>query len=191
MRLPKCINSIPKTNIILVISQNQTSSYFLILCALYVIDALLRVPVMLPSSNTQLLKKTAMVRHLYWLVINADAMLHRKSKHSSMSPVVKGRGPTWASGVNSNDYELICPKKNPVPVSDFINCNLADVPAHAVVTRPEIRRQVVTILQSQQVSDEFLSHLYFLTVSLTRYSVTRKSSDLRGTIFSIFVEKLL
>lgn len=190
MRLLKGINSNPKTNIILIISQNQ-SSYFLILCASYVIDALLRVPVMLPSSNTQLLKKTAMVRH-YWLVINADTMFLRKSKHSSMSPVaVKGNGPAWASGVNSNDYELICPKKTPVPVTDFVNCHLAAVPAHAVVTRPEIRSRAVTTLQSQQVSDEFFSHLYFLTVSLTRYSVTqRKSSDLRRTIFIRFVEEL-
>lgn len=71
--------------------------------------------------------------------------------------LVKGNGPTWASGVNSNDYELICPNKSPVPVTDYASCHLAVVPAHAVVTRPENRGEVVRILQDQQVGDDFLS----------------------------------
>lgn len=70
--------------------------------------------------------------------------------------LVKGNGPAWASGVSSADYELICPKKGPVPVSDYISCHLAVVPAHAVVTRPERHSEVVRILQDQQVSDFWL-----------------------------------
>lgn len=71
--------------------------------------------------------------------------------------LVTGNGPTWARGVNSNDYELICPNKSPVPVTDYASCHLAAVPAHAVVTRPENRGAVVRILQDQQVSGDFLS----------------------------------
>lgn len=69
--------------------------------------------------------------------------------------LIKGNGPEWARGVNSNDYQLICPGKDPMPLSEYMSCHLAKVPAHAVVTRPEIRDNVVRILQDQQVSDTF------------------------------------
>lgn len=56
--------------------------------------------------------------------------------------------------MKSDEYELICPNKSPVPVTDFASCHLAIVPAHAVVTRPESRGEVVRILQDQQVGPE-------------------------------------
>uniref|UniRef100_A0A3B4U175 Serotransferrin n=1 Tax=Seriola dumerili TaxID=41447 RepID=A0A3B4U175_SERDU len=71
-------------------------------------------------------------------------------KHTIVGENSDGNGPAWASGVNSADYELICPGKAPVPVSDFLSCNLAKVPAHAVVTRPESRSEVIRVLQDQQ-----------------------------------------
>lgn len=66
--------------------------------------------------------------------------------------------------MNRDDYELICPNKPPVPVTDFASCHLASVPAHAVVTRPESRDEVVRILQDQQVSRDFFHHFYLLTI---------------------------
>ncbi|KAK9539233.1 hypothetical protein VZT92_004351 [Zoarces viviparus] len=54
------------------------------------------------------------------------------------------------SEVNRDDYQLICPGKSPVAVTDYESCNLARVPAHAVVTRPESRDEVVNILSAQQ-----------------------------------------
>uniref|UniRef100_A0A3B4XGU6 Serotransferrin n=1 Tax=Seriola lalandi dorsalis TaxID=1841481 RepID=A0A3B4XGU6_SERLL len=70
-------------------------------------------------------------------------------KHTIVGENSDGNGPAWASGVNSADYQLICPGKPPVPVSDFLSCNLAKVPAHAVVTRPESRSEVIRVLQDQ------------------------------------------
>ncbi|CAG05932.1 unnamed protein product, partial [Tetraodon nigroviridis] len=58
-------------------------------------------------------------------------------KHTTVGESSDGNGPSWASQVRSTDYELICPKKDPVPVTEFASCHLASVPAHAVVTRPE------------------------------------------------------
>jgi len=71
-------------------------------------------------------------------------------KHTIVPENSDGKGPAWALGVNSADYELICPGKGPVPVTDYLSCNLAAVPAHAVVTRPETHSEVVRILQDQQ-----------------------------------------
>ncbi|MED6270557.1 hypothetical protein CHARACLAT_011590 [Characodon lateralis] len=71
-------------------------------------------------------------------------------KHSTVEENSNDNGPEWARGVNSADYQLICPGKDPVPVNEFTSCHLAVVPAHAVVTRPEIRDNVVRILQDQQ-----------------------------------------
>ncbi|XP_071376891.1 serotransferrin-1-like [Centroberyx affinis] len=62
-----------------------------------------------------------------------------------------GNGPEWAKDVKSADYELICPGSEiPVPITEYASCNLAKVPAHAVVTRPETRSEVVRILKDQQ-----------------------------------------
>ncbi|KAF3699356.1 Serotransferrin Precursor [Channa argus] len=71
-------------------------------------------------------------------------------KHTTVSENSDGAGPEWARGLSSGDYELICPGKGPVEVSAFASCNLAAVPAHAVVTRPESRQEVVRILKEQQ-----------------------------------------
>ncbi|XP_070829853.1 serotransferrin-like [Chaetodon trifascialis] len=71
-------------------------------------------------------------------------------KHTIVGENSDGNGPAWASGLSSADYELICPGKSSVPVTDYASCHLAVVPAHAVVTRPESHGEVVRILQDQQ-----------------------------------------
>uniref|UniRef100_A0A673BIN6 Serotransferrin n=1 Tax=Sphaeramia orbicularis TaxID=375764 RepID=A0A673BIN6_9TELE len=60
-------------------------------------------------------------------------------KHTIVPENSDGNGPDWARGLRSADYELICPGKGPVPITDFASCNLARVPAHAVMARPESR----------------------------------------------------
>ncbi|XP_008283972.1 transferrin-a [Stegastes partitus] len=71
-------------------------------------------------------------------------------KHTIVKENSDGVGPAWASAVSSGDYQLICPGKEPAEITDFANCHLAIVPAHAVVTRPESRADVIRILQDQQ-----------------------------------------
>ncbi|KAI4898434.1 hypothetical protein NFI96_011746, partial [Prochilodus magdalenae] len=58
-------------------------------------------------------------------------------------------GPEWAAKLKSSDFELICPAGS-FPASDFAKCNLALVPANAVVTRPETRGDVVAVLKEEQ-----------------------------------------
>ncbi|CAL9688686.1 unnamed protein product [Knipowitschia caucasica] len=72
-------------------------------------------------------------------------------KHTIVGENTDGRGPQWANNLKSEDYQLICPgKDSPVPISDYESCNLALVPAHAIVTRPEKRSEVVRVLLEQQ-----------------------------------------
>ncbi|NP_001281173.1 transferrin-a precursor [Cynoglossus semilaevis] len=52
--------------------------------------------------------------------------------------------------LNLDDYQLICPGRAPVPIDKFSECHLAKVPAHAVVTRPEKRDDVVKFLKTEQ-----------------------------------------
>ncbi|KAM9789615.1 transferrin-a [Neosynchiropus ocellatus] len=76
-------------------------------------------------------------------------------KHSTVLENSGDGRADWARNVRAEDYELICPGKGPVPITDYVSCNLASVPAHAVVTRPEIRQRVVDVLQDQQDSSAF------------------------------------
>ncbi|KAG5847739.1 hypothetical protein ANANG_G00129410 [Anguilla anguilla] len=52
--------------------------------------------------------------------------------------------------LKSADFELLCLDNTRAPVSDYVKCHLAKVPAHAVVTRPEMRDQVVAFLKDQE-----------------------------------------
>uniref|UniRef100_A0A667YCH7 Serotransferrin n=1 Tax=Myripristis murdjan TaxID=586833 RepID=A0A667YCH7_9TELE len=72
-------------------------------------------------------------------------------KHTTVPENSDGAGPDWAKNLRSTDYELICPDGPNAPITAYETCHLALVPAHAVITRPELRNEVVTILQDQQV----------------------------------------
>ncbi|KAK5889043.1 hypothetical protein CesoFtcFv8_015082 [Champsocephalus esox] len=72
-------------------------------------------------------------------------------KHTIVLENSNGTGAEWARGLNPTDYQLICPGQAAgVEISEYAKCNLAAVPAHAVVTRPETRDKVVKILDEQQ-----------------------------------------
>uniref|UniRef100_A0A672JAE5 Serotransferrin n=1 Tax=Salarias fasciatus TaxID=181472 RepID=A0A672JAE5_SALFA len=74
-------------------------------------------------------------------------------KHTIVPENSDGHGPDWARNLRPEDYELICPGKAPVPITEYESCHLARVPAHAVVTRPETRGDVLRVLQDQQVNN--------------------------------------
>lgn len=64
-----------------------------------------------------------------------------------------GKGPDWAKQLKSDEFELICPGSDKTfKFSEFAACKLATVPAHAVVTREDVRDDVVSILKEAQVS---------------------------------------
>ncbi|KAJ8410696.1 hypothetical protein AAFF_G00186530 [Aldrovandia affinis] len=73
-------------------------------------------------------------------------------KHTTVLENTDGQG-SWGSSLNSADFELLCPTgpNSVAPISDYLTCSLAKVPAHAVMTRPESRDMVVEFLTQQQV----------------------------------------
>jgi len=70
-------------------------------------------------------------------------------KHTIVEENSDGKGPDWAKGLRSSDYELICPVGR-ADITDYASCNLAGVPSHAVITRPDVRDKVVETLLKQQ-----------------------------------------
>uniref|UniRef100_A0A8C2E5S2 Serotransferrin n=1 Tax=Cyprinus carpio TaxID=7962 RepID=A0A8C2E5S2_CYPCA len=75
-------------------------------------------------------------------------------KHTIVGDYTDGKGPGWAKDLKSEDFELICPESPDTTVkhNEFGKCNLAKVPAHAVITREDARKDVVNVLKQAQVS---------------------------------------
>ncbi|OCT78885.1 hypothetical protein XELAEV_18029975mg [Xenopus laevis] len=73
------------------------------------------------------------------------------AKHTTVFENTDGKNPAgWAKDLKSEDFELLCPDGSRAPVTDYKRCNLAEVPAHAVVTLPDKREQVAKIVVNQQ-----------------------------------------
>ncbi|XP_041751869.1 serotransferrin-1-like isoform X2 [Coregonus clupeaformis] len=71
-------------------------------------------------------------------------------KHTIVPENSDGEGPTWANGLRSTDFELLCLDGTTQPITNFRDCHLAKVPAQAVITRPEKRNEVLSFLLEQQ-----------------------------------------
>nr|AFM38728.1 transferrin variant 4 [Carassius gibelio] len=80
------------------------------------------------------------------------------TKHTIVGDYTDGKGPEWAKGLKSEDYELICPELPDTTVKhiEFGRCNLAKVPAHAVITREDARKDVVKVLKEAQANSNKL-----------------------------------
>ncbi|KAM9036971.1 melanotransferrin-like [Sarcophilus harrisii] len=58
--------------------------------------------------------------------------------HSTVFENTNGHNPEdWAVHLKSEDYELLCPNGARAEVTQFAACNLAQVPAHAVMVHPD------------------------------------------------------
>ncbi|CAM4594251.1 unnamed protein product [Leuciscus chuanchicus] len=79
-------------------------------------------------------------------------------KHTIVGDYTDGKGPEWAKQLKSEEFELICPEspERTFKYSEFAACKLASVPAHAVVTREDIRDDVVSMLEAAQTSSDGL-----------------------------------
>lgn len=50
-----------------------------------------------------------------------------------------------------DDFELLCTDGRRANVMDYRQCNLAEVPTHAVVVRPEKANKISELMERQQV----------------------------------------
>ncbi|XP_026138871.1 serotransferrin-1-like [Carassius auratus] len=83
-------------------------------------------------------------------------------KHTIVGDYTDGKGPAWARGLKSEDFELICPElpDTTVKYTEFDRCNLAKVPAHAVITREDARKDVVNVLKQAQANPDVKDKLF-------------------------------
>ncbi|XP_078521872.1 serotransferrin-A-like isoform X2 [Lissotriton helveticus] len=73
------------------------------------------------------------------------------AKHTTVFENTQGRNPAaWAKSLKPSDFELLCRDGTRAAVSNYRRCNLAEVPAHAVVSLPEKRDLIARILNAQQ-----------------------------------------
>ncbi|XP_067851660.1 serotransferrin-1-like [Heptranchias perlo] len=73
-------------------------------------------------------------------------------KHTTVPENTDGNGKVdWNRNLVSSDYRLLCKNGTTAPIDQFLTCHLADVPAHAVMTRPEKRDEVLKLLKREQL----------------------------------------
>ncbi|KFW77420.1 Ovotransferrin, partial [Manacus vitellinus] len=72
-------------------------------------------------------------------------------KHSIVEENTDGKSKeSWAKDLKMDQFELLCTDGQRANVMDYRRCNLAKVPTHAVVTRPEKAKQVREMLERQE-----------------------------------------
>ncbi|XP_067898024.1 serotransferrin-B-like [Heterodontus francisci] len=73
-------------------------------------------------------------------------------KHTTVPENTDGNGQlSWNRNLNSANYYLLCKDGTTSAVSQYMNCHLATVPAHAVMTRPNMKKKVLNLLKSEQL----------------------------------------
>ncbi|KFV03293.1 Ovotransferrin, partial [Pterocles gutturalis] len=72
-------------------------------------------------------------------------------KHSIVQENTDGKnGEDWARNLKMDQFELLCTDGRRANIMDYRRCNLAKVPTHAVITRPESAKKVRELLESQE-----------------------------------------
>ncbi|XP_072113075.1 uncharacterized protein [Mobula birostris] len=73
-------------------------------------------------------------------------------RHTTVSENTDGNGTLdWNQHLSSDNYYLLCKDGSTTSVDQFLNCHLAEAPAHAVMTRPDKRDELLKLLKHEQL----------------------------------------
>lgn len=60
---------------------------------------------------------------------------------------------SWAANLDSREFQLLCSQESRAEVTQYTKCNLARVPSHAVMIRPDINHHIIFgLLDKAQVA---------------------------------------
>ncbi|XP_073530437.1 serotransferrin-A-like [Phyllobates terribilis] len=106
-----------------------------------------------PKKSLDSTKCSANNKELYYGYHGACRCLVEKGnvafvKHTTLYEVLSDN-PEWLKNMKEEDFRLLCTDGTVKPLSQYKDCNLAEVPAHAVATVPNRKEVVVRILKDQ------------------------------------------
>lgn len=84
-------------------------------------------------------------------------------KHTTVLESTDGKGKEdWEKSLKSEDFELLCPDGSHAPVTKWLTCNLAKVPAHAMVFRDKsMIKQMYSVLSYMDLDSDETKNLLF------------------------------
>uniref|UniRef100_A0A8C2SN26 Ovotransferrin n=1 Tax=Coturnix japonica TaxID=93934 RepID=A0A8C2SN26_COTJA len=90
-------------------------------------------------------------------------------KHSIVEENTGGKNKAeWAKDLQMDDFELLCTDGRRANVMDYRECNLAEVPTHAVVVRPEKAKKIQELMERQEVGGADSARNFMMFESQTK-----------------------
>lgn len=93
-------------------------------------------------------------------------------KHTTVSENTDGKGPNWALGLQSSNYQLLCRDGTRAPITEWRRCHLVRVPSRGIVVRNDISSSEVYDMLNSGLRDSGFEMFSATTVLFSSMSTT-------------------